>query len=234
MEQITMTMLAHIITGTLAIVAGVIALTVAKGKSLHASAGSWFVYTMLIMAFSGTLIALFQPMIITAIAGIFTTYLVLSAWLAVKAAPNTRGKFDYTLPVCSLLIILASLYFSGQAGTSQAEIKHGISAYDYYFFVLLAGLSFLGDVCLVYAGGLNPKPRLFRHLWRMTFALFISVGSFLSQGATKVLPQSLIDSGLLALPELFILLVIVYWGFKLSFGNKIRQWRANRVAQSSS
>ncbi|WP_125778953.1 hypothetical protein [Pseudoalteromonas rubra] len=234
MEQITMTMLAHIITGTLAIVAGVIALTVAKGKSLHASAGTWFVYTMLIMAISGTLIALFQPMIITAIAGIFTTYLVLSAWLAVKTKPNTRGKFDYVMPVCSLLIILACLYFSGQAGTSQAEIKHGISAYDYYFFVLLAGLSFLGDVRLVYAGGLNPKPRLFRHLWRMTFALFISVGSFLSQGAAKVLPQSLIDSGLLALPELFILLVIVYWGFKLSFGNKIRQWRANRAAQSSS
>ncbi|MCG7533621.1 hypothetical protein [Pseudoalteromonas sp. OOF1S-7] len=233
MEQITMTMLVHIITGTIAIVAGVIAIAVAKGKSLHAFAGTWFVYTMLFMAVSGTLIALFQPMIITAIAGMFTAYLVLSAWLTVKAAPSTRGKFDYAFPLCSLLIILACLYFSGQAGTSQAEIKHNISAYDYYFFVLLSGLSFLGDVRLVYSGGLNPKPRLFRHLWRMTFALFISVGSFLSQGAAKVLPQSLVDSGVLALPELFILLVIVYWGSKLSFGSKIRQWRANRAAQSS-
>ncbi|AZZ97798.1 hypothetical protein [Pseudoalteromonas sp. R3] len=234
MEQITLTMLIHIITGTFAIIAGVIAMAVAKGKSLHATAGTWFVYTMLTMALSGTLIAILQPMIITAIAGIYTAYLVISAWQAVKSAPNTRGKFDYAFPVCSLLIIIAGMYYSAQAGSSPAEIKHGISAYDYYFFVLLASLSFIGDVRLVYSKGLNSAPRLIRHLWRMCFALFISVGSFLSQGAVKVVPQALIDSGLLAIPEPFILLVIVYWCLKLSLGNKIRQWRANRTAQSSS
>ncbi|TMP26957.1 hypothetical protein CWB99_16785 [Pseudoalteromonas rubra] len=234
MEQISLTMLIHIITGTVAIVAGVIAIAVTKGKSLHARAGTGFVYSMLIMALSGTLIAILQPMTITAIAGIYTIYLVMTAWQAVKSAPNTRGRFDYAFPVCSLLIIFACLYFSDQAGTSPAEMKHGISAYDYYFFVLLASLSFIGDVRLAYSGGLASTPRLIRHLWRMCFALFIAVGSFLSQGAVKVVPQALIDSGLLAIPEPFILLVIVYWCLKLSLGNKIRQWRANRTAQSSS
>ncbi|WP_194868206.1 hypothetical protein [Pseudoalteromonas sp. PPB1] len=234
MEQITFTMLAHIITGSVAFAAGATAIAVAKGKSLHASAGTWFVYTMLIMAVSGTMIAILQPMIITAIAGTFTTYLVLSGWLAVKSAPNTQGRFDYTFPVCSLLIVIACVYFSNQAGTSQAEIKHGISAYDYYFFAILAALSFIGDMRLVYAQGLASTPRLMRHLWRMCFALFISVGSFVSQGAAKMLPQSFVDSGVLELPGLVILLIIVYWRLKLSFGNKIRQWRANRAAQSSS
>ncbi|MDK1311379.1 hypothetical protein [Pseudoalteromonas ardens] len=234
MEQITFTMLAHIITGSVAIAAGATAIAVAKGKSLHTLAGTWFVFTMLIMAVSGTVIAILQPMIITAIAGTFTTYLVLSGWLAVKSAPNTKGRFDYTLPVCSLLIVIACVYFSNQAGTSQAEIKHGISAYDYYFFALLAALSFIGDMRLVYAQGLASTPRLMRHLWRMCFALFISVGSFVSQGAAKILPQSLVDSGVLELPGLVILLMIVYWRLKLSFGSKIRQWRANRAAQSSS
>ena len=60
------------------------------------------------------------------------------------------------------------------------------------------------------SGPLEGARRIARHLWRMSFALFIAALSFFI-GQAKVLPEAIRIPGLLALPVLAVLVTMFYW-----------------------
>jgi len=65
-------------------------------------------------------------------------------------------------------------------------------------------------------GSIAGVQRLLRHLWRMTFALFVATGSFFL-GQAKVIPEPLRNFALLSIPVLFVLVALFYWLWRLNF-----------------
>ncbi|MDZ7903448.1 MAG: hypothetical protein U5L01_13265 [Rheinheimera sp.] len=75
----------HIIAGLLAICSGAIAMIAGKGSPLHRKSGTVFTISMLIMTGSAAIVSLFLRIDhVTGVAALFTAYLVVTSWLAVK------------------------------------------------------------------------------------------------------------------------------------------------------
>src|SRR5689334_22467632 len=90
----------HIAGGSVAIVAGAMALAFRKGGRRHAVAGTIFFVAMLVMASIGALVSPFllsakgNPKLFDSAAGFFTCYLVATAWMTVRRRPGTIGRFE--------------------------------------------------------------------------------------------------------------------------------------------
>lgn len=82
---------------------------------------------------------------------------------------------------------------------------------------LVAGLL---DARMLWAGSLQAKHRIARHLWRMGFAMWIATASFFL-GQVQVFPEPMRKMGLLAIPVLVVTLIVPYWLVRVLFFN----WR---------
>ena len=61
------------------------------------------------------------------------------------------------------------------------------------------------------AGAIEGAKRLTRHIWRMSFAMFMATASFFL-GQAKVFPEPLRHAiGMRAIPVVLVLVVMVYW-----------------------
>src|SRR5437764_15193390 len=81
----------HILGGAIAIVSGFVALYALKGAQLHRKSGTIFVYAMLSMSLSGALMAGARAQAGNTLAGLMTTYLVITA-LTTVSAPCARVR----------------------------------------------------------------------------------------------------------------------------------------------
>jgi uncharacterized membrane protein len=205
------TVLVHIIAGLSAIVAGAVALSVAKGGALHRKAGTVFVWTMVVMGSLGAFIASTKLHIsfqkFNVMAGIFTVYLVATALLTVRAHPGKRW-----MDVAALVVALAIAIFS----LGLAALGLGAAKFSWFptvpavIFGTVALLAAIGDVRMLRAGALQGKHRIARHLWRMCVAMFIATGSFF-MGQAKVFPEEFRILPLLAAPMLLVLVTMFFW-----------------------
>ena len=93
----------HISCGTLALFAGVVALSVVKGGTLHRRAGAVFVITMLIMAAVADFLAVVRPdQLPNLLVGTLTFYLITTAWLTVKRPEGESGLLEKAAPFRAL------------------------------------------------------------------------------------------------------------------------------------
>lgn len=88
-----LTYLVHIVAGTLGLLTGYVALSAAKGGTLHRKSGMLFVYTMLTMAFFGLTIALVRGIApaINIPAALLTSSMAITALTTVSARPSALG-----------------------------------------------------------------------------------------------------------------------------------------------
>jgi uncharacterized membrane protein len=205
----------HILAGSLGLVFGYIALFSAKGGTLHRRSGRLFVYAMLPMAIAGMTIAMVRGVApaINLPAGLLTSYLVITSLTAIRPpASGARG-----LHVAALLVALgiaaSSLTFAFQAVTNGGT-RNGMPAFPFVLFGGVALIGFIGDVRVMRSGALRGVPRLARHLWRMSFALFIAALSFFI-GQAKVIPEPIRIRPLLAAPVLVVLVTMFYWLWRI-------------------
>src|SRR3954467_9984060 len=94
----------HIVAGGLAIVLGAIALAAPKGATLHRRSGLLFVYAMLTMGISGSILAARQSLTNANVLGGF-----MSAYFAITALTTVRPVSPWTrrLNVGALLVAIA-------------------------------------------------------------------------------------------------------------------------------
>ncbi len=216
----------HILAGALAIVMGFVALYAAKGETLHRKAGMVFVYTMLVMAGSGALVAILRSNRPTAAMGILTCYLVISALLTVRR--NTQGFQwpEVTGMGVALGVGIFMLWLGLVAVQSGSKRIDSLPVAPAFVFGAIALLAAAGDFRMMRSAvALRGAARIARHLWRMCFAMFIATASFFL-GQAKVLPEELRHIGLLAAPVLVVLGVMLFWWVKVSFGRGLRRAEA--------
>ncbi|QSX79422.1 DUF2306 domain-containing protein [Agrilutibacter solisilvae] len=212
----------HIACGILALAAGFTALFATKGSPLHRRSGTVFFAVMLVMSSTGAVLAWLKPDRGSVVAGLLTFYLVSTAWLTVKRpVDRTRGV---TAALMLLAMGLAAFGFAyGIEATQSANGRvDGIPAPPLFLFGAAALLAAAMDARLLWAGRIEGAHRLARHLWRMTYAMWIATTSaFL--GEAKFFPMPIRKSGLLALPVLLVTGMLLFWLVRV-------YWKRRRVA----
>lgn len=203
-------------------IAGATALLAPKGAAWHRAAGTLFALTMIVTAAAGAGAALLKSQMITTLAGVFACYLVTSSWLTV-ARPAMGTAAHLVLLAAALGIAAAGTVLGLQVQEAVAAgAKDPFGAEPYFFFAGLAAVAAAGDAFAAFRRGLGGALRIARHLWRMTFALFIAVGSFFTGPGASAFPDGLRGSPLLSAPEFIVLALMFFWlGYTL-LGRRFR------------
>jgi uncharacterized membrane protein len=209
-----MMLLVHILSAGLGLVFGSVALSAAKGATLHRKSGMLFVYAMLAMSLTAVVIAVSRGQEANVIAGLLTAYLVTTALTTVR--PPTAGlrRVEAAAMLIALAVGLTSITLGFAALAAPRGTRGGIPFVIFFMFGTVALLASIGDVRMIRSGRRTGVPRLTRHLWRMCYALWIAAASFFlgpRARVAKVLPEALLNPALLALPVLLVLVVMFYW-----------------------
>lgn len=197
----------HVVAGSLALVAGMIALLSRKGGVWHRQAGLVFAIAMLVMTSTGAVMAMLEFERISIIAGVLTFYLVATGVLAVrKPVDQSRGTLAAFMSVAFAVGIFG--YGAGFAVASDAGTARW--APMFFIFASIALLGAVSDARLLRRGTLHGAQRLTRHLGRMGLALTIANLSFFL-GQAEHIPAPFNHPLLRALPILLSLLLTLYW-----------------------
>jgi len=212
----------HIVAGTLALLFGYIALYSVKGAPLHRKIGMLFVYAMLTMCAAGFTLAvtLDRGPGVNVPAALLTAYLVVTSLTTVRPVA-TGGRALHIGAMVVVLIVTAFNTAFGFEAMANGGRRQGIPAFPFLMFAVVGLLAVVGDVRLLRTGPPQGTSRLTRHLWRMSFALFIAAMSFFI-GQAKVIPKPIRIFPLLAVPPLAVLVTMLYWLWRVRIRRSLR------------
>jgi uncharacterized membrane protein len=208
----------HILAALLALVAGFVALAATKGGTLHRRAGSLFAVAMLLSTGSAWILSGFvHPNRGNFVAASLTFVLVATGWLAVRRTVEQMRGWLFASMLACLAVGWRALLLADLARHDAHGVVDSIPGPPLLLFGAIALLAALGDARVLLAGRLDGRRRIARHLWRMTFALWIAAASgFLGQA--KHVPAPFRHLALLALPVLAVAIALVYWLVRTLWG----------------
>ena len=200
----------HVIAGGFGIVSGFVALAAAKGARVHRTSGMVFVYAMLTLSATGAVAALtVRPNAGNVMAGVLTFYLVLTAVLTVRRSSKLGQQLDVVAMAIGFAGGLSGIVLGFDA-LARGGIRQGIPAPVFFVFGTVGLLASIGDARMIRAGGLQGRPRLARHLWRMCLGLVIASASFFL-GPRGRIPEIIRIPSLLPIPVLVPFVAMVFW-----------------------
>lgn len=210
----------HVGMGMIGLVSGFIAITVRKGGTWHRRSGIVFVYAMIAMGITATGIAAYEGAP-TVVGGVLTAYLVFTAYTTVKPLPGDARRIDIGLMVLAFTIAAAQYTYAfiafGKPGNQMAGVPAGMMV----FMGTIVLLAAIGDARMIRAGRIQGTRRLARHLWRMSFGLFIASGSFLL-GQMKFIPEPIRIVPLIFVVAVSPLLMLLYWMWRVRLKQNLR------------
>jgi hypothetical protein len=115
-----------------------------------------------------------------------------------------------------------------EALNSPGGTVDGLPPGAVFAFGSIGLLGVVGDARMV-AFGIKGARRIARHLWRMSFALFVATGSFFL-GQMKVMPPSVRIVPLLAIPAFLPLVLMLYWLVRVLLPKWYRRLPINRLS----
>src|SRR5215467_3511664 len=229
------TLLIHILGGTVGLVSGAAAMVFRKGSPRHVLAGRTFVVSMLTMGAAASYLGVVKHQPGNVGGGIFTFYLILTAWLTARHKDGEASKLDWV----ALLIPLALGTLSWVNGIgvvrSGASSQAGVPVGMIFFLGSVQLLAAAGDVRMLASGGVLGAKRIPRHLWRMCFGLFIASGSFFfgpsnrplrllsNVGLGSHLPRVLFSTGLYLFLTILPLVLLIFWLLRVRFSNAYKK-----------
>ena len=201
----------HFAAGLTSIVAGTIALAVAKGGRLHKRSGMVFAWGMVVLGVTAAGIGTYEHRPGQVFGGLLAAYLVFTAMTTVKPMPGIGRRADVALMILAFAYAAASLY---GGVTEWLDPTVQVIGRPRVVPPLVIGtvmlLAAVGDLRAIRAGGLRGPRRLARHLWRMCFGLFVATGSFFL-GQMKFVPEPVRIVPLLLVLAFAPLVFLFYW-----------------------
>jgi uncharacterized membrane protein len=198
----------HILAGILALAFGYVALFTKKGATIHRKTGMGFVIAMVVMSLTGALVATVKPDRGSIIAGLLTFYFVVTGLLTVKQVPSHRRIETIAMVwgfVLGLFAIWAAWWLAQRGRPETVPML---------IFAAMSIGGAIGDWKMLRAGGIEGKPRLKRHLWRMCFAMWVAAASFF-WGPPNRVPEMIRIPALLPIPVLAPIVVMLYWLWRM-------------------
>jgi uncharacterized membrane protein len=208
----------HIAAGGLAIILGATALAAAKGGWLHRRSGLLFVYAMLTMGISGSILALSQRWTnANALGGFTSAYFVITALTVVRPVSAWTRRLDVTALSLAFALAAIEIGAGGYALANGRSTIDGAPVFMLFFLASIVASAGAGDMRVMRSGPRRGAPRLRRHLWRMCFALFIAAGSFFSirSRVARILPEPFTTPLMRALPVVLIFVAMFYWMWRV-------------------
>ena len=201
----------HVTAGLLALAFGFVAISAPKGQPLHRKAGTLFVYAMMVMTGAGFVVAVMRGQPLNIIAAGLACYLTATGLLTVLRDSSLRTRLSAVAMVGGATVAafaLACVAFNVDLIGSGRPASQAGKAFVLVFGAF-AGLGAWGDFMML-KHGIQGHRRIARHLWRMGLALLIATMAFFL-GQARQFPESLRIPALLAIPVVFVLLVMLYW-----------------------
>jgi uncharacterized membrane protein len=212
----------HIAAGALAVILGFVALFVKKGGTIHRRSGMLFVYAMLVMGTTASILEFLQSAAATnVVAALMSLYFVGTALTTVRPASRWTRVIDVTALTVAVglafLTIVGGVKAVNSPGLSPGGVPFRTIGVMSFFLATILLLAAAGDVRIMRFGVPRGGPRLARHLWRMCFALFIAAGSFSSirERVAKILPEPFTTGPMRALPILLLFGAMFYWMWRV-------------------
>jgi hypothetical protein len=222
----------HVVTGTLGVLSGFVAVWLRKGSATHALAGNIFVVSMLTLSSTGFTLALMKHEPGNVLGGALTFYLVGTAWLTARRGDTGTGMFDWGALLLVMTVAAYEVMYAVEAAISPTGLKEGYPPGPYIMLGTVAVLASTGDIRMLVRGGISGTQRIARHLWRMCFALFVASGSiFLAR--QHLFPQLLRKTGALYVLSFLPLVLMIIWLVRVRFINAYNTRRAAIAAEAS-
>jgi hypothetical protein len=210
----------HVATACVALVAGFIAIAVRKGGTWHRRSGVVFVYAMIAMGIAATGISLYEGKS-TYAGGIFAAYLVFTGYTTLKPLAAFGRRLDIALMALALTAAAGGYRLAFIAFERPGHQMEGVPAGMHFFLSTIILLAAIGDARTIWTGGVHGVRRLARHLWRMSFGLFIASGSFFI-GQMKFIPAPIRVVPLLIGLGVAPLLLLGYWMWRVRLRQNLR------------
>ena len=220
MGPIWLTLLIHVLGGSIALGSGLVAVVAAKGGRWHRTSGLVFVASMFVMTTFGAAVG-FYEMKMTGVGALLTAYLVFTGLTTVRPIAGVDRPQQIALMVVALLIAMFELTMGVVALGRPHGAINGVPGGMILFMGTVALLAAAGDWRVIRAGGIKGAPRLARHLWRMCFALFVASGSFFL-GQMKFVPQPIRILPLMFALGIAPLIVLLYWMWRVRLRQSLR------------
>lgn len=199
-------------------VLGFMALFAKKGGTIHRRSGLLFVYAMLIVGISASILGFRNsPADGNVMAGLMTVYFVGTALTTVRPSSPWTSRINATALTIAVGLALLAIVGGVRAVNSPLVSPGGVPfrTIGVMSFILATVLllAAAGDVRIMRFGLPRGGPRLARHLWRMCFALFIAAGSFLSirERVAMILPEPFTTGPMRMLPIVLLFGAMFYW-----------------------
>lgn len=218
--------LIHIVAGSIALLSGAGALIVRKGGRWHGRFGTWFLGAMLVMGATGATMAALESARTTTVIGIFTCYLVLTAWTTARRRSGKAGAFEGLALLFALGCSAANFVLGTMAFNAPKGMLDGLPWQPAIGFAVLALLAAAGDLNFILRRELEGRRRITRHLWRMCTALLIAALSFFL-GQQDEFPKAWRGHFLWFVPPLGVLLALIFWWIRARFTDAFK-WAAPR------
>jgi uncharacterized membrane protein len=208
----------HIVAGALAITLGATALLAPKGRVLHRRAGAIFVYALLTMGISGSILATKESLTnINVLGGFMCAYFVLTAYTAVRPASVWTRRLNVIAIAIGLVVGLIWVWLAVKAATYPQLTIPFFMVFSAFLIgaAMLVGVS--GDFRVMRSGMPRGRARIARHLWRMCFALFIAVGSFIAipERVAALLPDIFATPVMRGLAVGLVFYAMFYWLWRI-------------------
>jgi uncharacterized membrane protein len=200
----------HVLTGSLALLSGAVALYAWKGGRLHRRSGMLFVCVMLIASATAAVMAARRPNRIGVVGGVLGFYLVSTALLTVRRPARGALGIDAAAMLLGASAAIAGVHYGFAASISDSGRLDGVPAAPAFVLGGVGLLAAAGDIRMLLASGIHGNRRIARHLWRMGLAMVLAVGSSYL-GRPELFPNRLRDSGLLWIPMLAVVSIVFYW-----------------------
>jgi uncharacterized membrane protein len=224
-------LMAHIAGGGIGLVTGSVALTVAKGERLHRAFGTVFVAAMLVMAGMGSYLAVTVPGQISNLSGgLFTLYLVTTAWMTVRRKEGTIGRFEIGALAVSGVSAIIGTVLAVLVANPSVKLHTGAPKIAVYILAVVMLIAAATDLKVVLQHGVSGSARIARHLWRMCLGLFVASGSFFL-GKQADMPAFVRGSPILIALAVAPLVLLVFWLFRVWLTS---MFRGNTIPQTAS
>lgn len=208
----------HITAGIVGLLSGTAAMIFRKGSRRHGQAGDVFVVSMLTMAACGAGLAILKHQPGNVVGGVFTFYLITTAWMTGRRRDGSTGAFDWAALVIPL-VGGALLWINGvQSIRNHVMVTDGAPVGMTFFMGTVMLLAAGGDLRMLIGGRVTGLKRIVRHLWRMCFGLFVATGSFFL-GQQQVFPSFVRGSSVLFVPAVLPLVSMIFWLIRVRFKN---------------
>jgi hypothetical protein len=212
----------HIAAGTLGMLSGFVAVFLLKGSRRHGIAGNVFVVSMLSLAAAGVYLAFMKSDPGNILGGTLTFYLVATGWMTARRKEQETTVFDWVALLVVLAVGVIEVTCGLEAAKSPTGMKYGYPPGPYLIMGTVALLAAGGDIRMLVRHGISSTQRLARHLWRMSFALFIAAGSiFLAR--QQLFPAFMRKTGMLYLLSFLPLILMIFWLIRVRFTNAFKR-----------